>query len=93
MKAECAGVELFCPLGIGGDGGYMVNATNCAQGWLRFHWQRFRTFVPKRQSEMATVGSIPLGDPTLADQASALSVICYGAMVAIWAVLHFTFSK
>jgi hypothetical protein len=28
MKAKCAGVELFCPLGISGDGGYMVDATD-----------------------------------------------------------------
>ena len=34
MKAKCAGVELFRPLGIGDDGSYMVNATDWGQNLL-----------------------------------------------------------
>ncbi len=47
MKAKCAGVKLFRPLGIGNDGSYMVNATDCGQDWLRFHQQRLRTLYAK----------------------------------------------
>jgi hypothetical protein len=43
MKAKCAGVKFFGPLWIGGDGSYVVNATDCSQGWPRFHQQRLRT--------------------------------------------------
>jgi hypothetical protein len=43
MKANCAGVEFFGPLWIGGDGSYVVNATDCGQDWLRFHQQGLRT--------------------------------------------------
>jgi hypothetical protein len=42
MKAKCAGVKRFRPLWVGGDGSYVVNATDCGQDSLRFHQQRLR---------------------------------------------------
>jgi hypothetical protein len=36
MKTERMGVKLFRTLRIGGDGGDMVNATDCSQGWLLY---------------------------------------------------------
>ena len=43
MKAKCAGVKIFGPLWVCGDGSYVVNAADGSQDWLRFHQQRLRT--------------------------------------------------
>jgi hypothetical protein len=55
MKAKCAGVKIFGPLWVRGDGSYVVNAADGSQVWLRFHQQWLRTLYKYQcqKSEMA----------------------------------------